>query len=225
MVEPFALHMAYAIFSIGDRTSLFIYDYLIGSGTEEMQNGDTLGIWLNCFTLDNNGKLVEHSTNKTSKNLKRYTIGQPNTTWEKGTIGMRKGGRRVIIYPDIKSGVLLYMVEVERTKRNRKSLSVTKISQKSEIKEVEILMAPTVKEEAHIIELTEETTTKLNPSDPYEKIQQLNQILMETIKTELSSKFPIIQNLTQSLQKIPIRSRQHHTGTHQRKTTKFFFKN
>jgi DNA repair exonuclease SbcCD ATPase subunit len=94
------------------------------------------------------------------------------------------------------------MVEVERTKRsNRKNQTSNKISQKPEPAKEEIpLPIPTLKEEAHIIELTEETTTKLNP-DPFEKILLLNQTLMETIKTELSSKSPVIQNLTQTLQK------------------------
>jgi len=206
MADQFALYMAYAIFSMGDRNALLCHDYLIGSGNEEMQNGDTLGIWWNCYTLDNSGgnfKLVEHSSNRGSRILKRYTIGQPHTTWEKGTIGMRKNGRRIIIYHEnIKNGVFLYMVEVERTKRsNRKNQTSNKISQKPEPAKEEIpLPIPTLKEEAHIIELTEETTTKLNP-DPFEKILLLNQTLMETIKTELSSKSPVIQNLTQTLQK------------------------
>jgi len=97
------------------------------------------------------------------------------------------------------------MVEVERTKRsNRKNQTSNKISQKPEPAKEEIPLpvpVPTLKEEANvIIELTEETTTKLNP-DPFEKILHLNQIFMETIKTELSSKSPVIQNLTQTLQK------------------------
>jgi FKBP-type peptidyl-prolyl cis-trans isomerase len=125
--DTFVTHLAYAIFSVGSRSKVYMIELQEGRG-EEVRESDTVGTRWTGYVV-NGLKIEEYKSNYSDKNPQRYTLGNGSVieAWEIGTLGMKKGSRRVVVSPSHmtdgpeppvpKDKDIIFVIEIERTKK------------------------------------------------------------------------------------------------------------
>eukprot|EP00039_Didymoeca_costata_P010969 m.149827 g.149827 ORF g.149827 m.149827 type:complete len:531 (-) comp15019_c3_seq2:1763-3355(-) len=97
----FAKNVGLGIFNKG-KTELVMQDQVLGDGDSDVRTGDSVEVRYTGYLVKENGAIGEEfDSNLKADKAFKFKLGKGKVIqgWEKGVVGMKKGGKRVIVVP------------------------------------------------------------------------------------------------------------------------------